>query len=85
MTTVTKIRNAWKVNERTVIINKAQDVTADGSGYGWIIPTGHITYKVFGGKKSGGAANEWFLEDLTNEVLMPASSAVRAFEMIDRI
>lgn len=85
MTTVTKIRSAWSVNGRTVFINKAETVIADGSGYGWFIKTGFITYKVFGGKKSGGAANEWFLEDLTNETIFPMPSAVAAFKEIDRI
>ena len=93
MTTIVKdktssLDTAYLVNGKRVYVDRAESITAEENGYSWIVKTDWFTYKVFGGKKSGGSRYEWFLEDVTNGEggdIYPVKSAVAALSLIDHM
>ena len=81
MTTITKNEHGVKVNGTQVFTGRIQDVRQINE-YKFEINTGWATWEVYGGKKAGGAANEWFVECKEQGEIYPASGAKDAVDLL---
>ena len=70
------------VNGRVVAWTCAIDsIERDGS-YAWIVRRGAAVYTIWGGKASGGASDEWYLESETAGIDIPCRSLTEAVRLV---
>jgi hypothetical protein len=51
-----------RVNGRRILVNRIETLTADPSGGKWTGLANGKPFEIIGGKKAGGASNEWFVK-----------------------
>ena len=72
--------NNIKINGREYTVSRITEITKLADGYTFTGLANGSPFEIYGGKKSGGAANEWFVE-------WPAafSSYIRATSLVDAV
>lgn len=78
-----------KINNRNYYFSRIQSVTREtGCSYGHIVETTHGTYRVFGGRKAGGSARDWFLAGVdgkANAIFTYSQAAINCTSMVDAL
>jgi len=72
-----------KINGRSVFLNTDKLIITEVSAGRWTVEYDRTTFTVIGGRKSGGAANEWFVrnEVFYGDEFLPCKSMVAALRL----
>lgn len=89
MTTVKMITTnhnnpALIINGRQVLVNRITEIANTNASWEWVGKAGGYDFRIFGGKASGGSANEWFVEwAALGEDTMNATSFTECVKIIE--
>ena len=73
-----------KVNGRKVYVRRIESLEQGEYSWEWVGKAGGTAFKIFGGRASGGRANEWFVQwDTLGDFTMNATSFTHAVRLIE--